>query len=135
MKGCRSCKNWVAIEEYLDRDDPAVVNAKVQRPGVCNALETLLVHRDCAGTFSKHPRSDDALPPVALDRISPTTGAGSTPLTLARCAAQRCCGATGGNQHTTHHTAVSRAYISASADCGALARAGLGFYVDSEHGR
>lgn len=26
-------------------------NAKVQRPGVCNALETLLVHQDCAATF------------------------------------------------------------------------------------
>jgi glutamate-5-semialdehyde dehydrogenase len=27
------------------------LNAKVQRPGVCNAMETLLVHRDIAGTF------------------------------------------------------------------------------------
>jgi glutamate-5-semialdehyde dehydrogenase len=27
------------------------LNAKVQRPGVCNAMETLLVHRDEAGTF------------------------------------------------------------------------------------
>jgi len=27
------------------------MNAKVQRPGVCNAMETLLVHRDIAGTF------------------------------------------------------------------------------------
>jgi glutamate-5-semialdehyde dehydrogenase len=27
------------------------MNAKVQRPGVCNAMETLLVHRDVAGTF------------------------------------------------------------------------------------
>ncbi len=26
-------------------------NAKVQRPGVCNAMETLLVHRACAGRF------------------------------------------------------------------------------------
>ena len=24
MKGCRSCKNWVAVEEYLDRDDRIV---------------------------------------------------------------------------------------------------------------
>jgi glutamate-5-semialdehyde dehydrogenase len=28
-----------------------VLNAKVSRPGVCNALETLLVHRDVAGRF------------------------------------------------------------------------------------
>jgi len=28
-----------------------VVNAKVQRPSVCNALETLLVHRDVAAGF------------------------------------------------------------------------------------
>jgi len=39
---------------FVDRDaDPAmakniVMNAKVQRPGVCNALETLLVHREAA---------------------------------------------------------------------------------------
>ena len=42
---------------YVDRDaDPAMavaiaVNAKVQRPGVCNAMETLLVHREAAGVF------------------------------------------------------------------------------------
>ena len=27
------------------------LNAKVQRPGVCNAMETLLVHQDVAETF------------------------------------------------------------------------------------
>jgi glutamate-5-semialdehyde dehydrogenase len=42
---------------YVDRDaDPAmaeriVVNAKVQRPGVCNAAEQLLVHGAVAGTL------------------------------------------------------------------------------------
>lgn len=47
---------------YLDRGaDPAMaesiaVNAKVQRPSVCNAAEKLLVHRDVANTL---------LPPVA----------------------------------------------------------------------
>ncbi|NVN98177.1 MAG: glutamate-5-semialdehyde dehydrogenase [Geobacteraceae bacterium] len=36
-----------------------IINAKTQRPGVCNALETLLVHREIAGTFL--PRIADAL--------------------------------------------------------------------------
>jgi glutamate-5-semialdehyde dehydrogenase len=42
---------------YVDKAaDPAmavrvVLNAKCQRPGVCNAMETLLVHRDIAETF------------------------------------------------------------------------------------
>lgn len=42
---------------YVDRDadllmaESIVVNAKVQRPGVCNALETLLVHSDIARSF------------------------------------------------------------------------------------
>ena len=47
---------------FLDESAPVarsidiVVNSKVQRPGVCNALETLLVHRDAAARL---------LPPVA----------------------------------------------------------------------
>ncbi len=50
------------VHVYLDADaDPAmaaaiVMNAKVQRPSVCNALETLLVHRDAA---------ERLLPPIA----------------------------------------------------------------------
>jgi glutamate-5-semialdehyde dehydrogenase len=42
---------------YVDRTaDPALalnllIDGKTSRPGVCNALETLLVHRDIAGTF------------------------------------------------------------------------------------
>ena len=42
---------------YVDKDaDPEMAesicfNAKVQRPGVCNAMETLLVHKDIAGEF------------------------------------------------------------------------------------
>ena len=42
---------------YVDRDadlamaERIVLNAKVQRPGVCNAIETVLVHRDVAARF------------------------------------------------------------------------------------
>lgn len=42
---------------YVDKDaelvmaERIVVNAKVQRPGVCNAMETLLVHKDIAKDF------------------------------------------------------------------------------------
>jgi glutamate-5-semialdehyde dehydrogenase len=50
---------------YIDADaDPAmavkiIVNAKVQRPGVCNAAETLLIHREAAPSFL--PLAADAL--------------------------------------------------------------------------
>ncbi len=42
---------------YVDKDadlamaESIVVNAKAQRPGVCNAIETVLVHRDIAEKF------------------------------------------------------------------------------------
>ena len=42
---------------YVDRDadltmaESIVINAKCQRPGVCNAIETVLVHRDVAEKF------------------------------------------------------------------------------------
>ena len=35
----------------LEMATTIVVNAKVQRPSVCNAMETLLVHRDVAPRF------------------------------------------------------------------------------------
>src|SRR3954471_17702724 len=43
----------VFVDASADVDDAVAiaVNAKVQRPGVCNAAETLLVHSDAAGEF------------------------------------------------------------------------------------
>ena len=43
----------VFVDASADVDDAVAitVNAKVQRPGVCNAAETLLVHADVAGEF------------------------------------------------------------------------------------
>ncbi|WP_445146452.1 glutamate-5-semialdehyde dehydrogenase [Dyella sp. Tek66A03] len=45
---------------YVDRDADVslalnlLIDGKTSRPGVCNALETLLVHKDMAGTFLPH---------------------------------------------------------------------------------
>ena len=43
----------VYVDEYADLNMALEIafNAKVQRPGVCNAMETLLVHRDVAARF------------------------------------------------------------------------------------
>ncbi|MBT1074761.1 glutamate-5-semialdehyde dehydrogenase [Geobacter grbiciae] len=45
------CHVFVDASADFDMAERIVVNAKVQRPGVCNALETLLIHKDVAQTF------------------------------------------------------------------------------------
>lgn len=39
---------FVDATAELDKAGPIIINSKVQRPSVCNALETLLVHKDVA---------------------------------------------------------------------------------------
>jgi glutamate-5-semialdehyde dehydrogenase len=46
-----NCHVYVDRSANLDSAQEIVVNAKVQRPGVCNAAETLLVHADVAEQF------------------------------------------------------------------------------------
>src|ERR687890_332469 len=46
-----NCHVYVDAGADLDVAERIVVNAKVQRPGVCNAAETLLVHADVAESF------------------------------------------------------------------------------------
>ena len=46
-----NCHVYVDAAADLDKAVPIIVNAKCQRPGVCNAAETLLVHRDVAAAF------------------------------------------------------------------------------------
>src|SRR5438093_139427 len=41
-----NCHVYVAASAALDAAEAIVINAKTQRPGVCNAAETLLVHAD-----------------------------------------------------------------------------------------
>ncbi len=45
------CHVYVDKDADLDMALEIAVNAKCSRPGVCNAMETLLVHRDVAGEF------------------------------------------------------------------------------------
>lgn len=45
------CHVYVDAEADLDMAARLVVNAKVQRPSACNAMETLLVHKAVADTF------------------------------------------------------------------------------------
>src|SRR5262249_44106468 len=49
----------------LDMAERILINAKCQRPGVCNAAESLLVHREVAGTFL--PRAGAALAARGVD--------------------------------------------------------------------
>ncbi len=54
-----NCHVYVDASADLDDAVRIVVNAKAQRPGVCNAAETLLVHADAAAAFL--PRIAEAL--------------------------------------------------------------------------
>ena len=49
--GTGNCHIYVDSGADLEMAGAIVVNAKTQRPGVCNAAETLLVHRDAAAEF------------------------------------------------------------------------------------
>lgn len=45
------CHTYIDAAADLQMAEEICLNAKVQRPGVCNAMETLLVHKDVAPTF------------------------------------------------------------------------------------
>lgn len=54
-----NCHVFVDASADLEQAEAIVLNAKTQRPGVCNAAETLLVHADIAAEFL--PRVLDSL--------------------------------------------------------------------------
>src|SRR5262249_38542106 len=54
-----NCHVYVDRAADLDMAERILLNAKCQRPGVCNAAESLLVHRDVAAAFL--PRAAAAL--------------------------------------------------------------------------
>lgn len=45
------CHIYVDSDADLNKATPIILNSKVQRPGVCNALEGLLVHRSIAPSY------------------------------------------------------------------------------------
>ena len=49
--GVGNCHVFVDETADLDMAEAIVINAKCQRPGVCNAMETLLVHQEIAADF------------------------------------------------------------------------------------
>lgn len=49
--GTGNCHVYVDEDADLEKATPIVINAKVQRPGVCNAAEKLLVHRKIAAQY------------------------------------------------------------------------------------
>ncbi len=64
LDGDGNCHVYVDAPSDLDQALAIVVNAKTSRPGVCNAAETLLVHRDVAPEFL--PRLVEEMPEVEL---------------------------------------------------------------------
>lgn len=51
MTGIGNCHTFVDASADLEKAVAIAVNAKCQRPGVCNAMETLLIHKDIAPGF------------------------------------------------------------------------------------
>ncbi|MFZ4856587.1 MAG: glutamate-5-semialdehyde dehydrogenase [Desulfuromonadaceae bacterium] len=45
------CHIFVDQSADFDKAEQIIINSKTQRPGVCNALETLLIHKDVAAEF------------------------------------------------------------------------------------
>ncbi|MGB9113294.1 MAG: glutamate-5-semialdehyde dehydrogenase, partial [Acidimicrobiales bacterium] len=60
IDGDGNCHVYVDASADLDMAERIIVNAKMQRPSVCNAMETLLVH--------------EAIAPVALPRFASALG-------------------------------------------------------------
>ncbi|MBC8109200.1 MAG: glutamate-5-semialdehyde dehydrogenase [Anaerolineae bacterium] len=62
------CHVYVHADASLDMARRIVVNAKTQRPGVCNAMETLLVHRSVAKSLL--PKLHAAMAPKSVEWLA-----------------------------------------------------------------
>jgi glutamate-5-semialdehyde dehydrogenase len=80
--GIGNCHVYVDAAADLDKALRILVNAKVQRPGVCNAAESFLVHRDVAESFV--PRALRALDERGVEVFADDEVRGLAPDGLAR---------------------------------------------------
>jgi glutamate-5-semialdehyde dehydrogenase len=51
MTGVGNCHTFIDASADVEMATHIAVNAKCQRPGVCNSTETLLIHKDIAASF------------------------------------------------------------------------------------
>src|SRR6202044_2313648 len=70
-----NCHVYVDAGADLDQAEAIVLNAKTQRPGVCNAVETLLVHERIAAEFLPRVLGALAAAGVAVRADDRTQGA------------------------------------------------------------
>ena len=70
--GIGNCHVFVDASAELDKAKEIAINAKVQRPGVCNSIETLLVHKDIADEFIAETLAELAEQKVELFADEPT---------------------------------------------------------------
>ena len=63
--GTGNCHIYVDKKADLAKAITIIINAKTQRMGVCNACESLVVHRDIAGAFL--PKLAEALAPYQVE--------------------------------------------------------------------
>lgn len=80
--GVGNCHVYVDVAADLDKARAIAVNAKAHRPSVCNAAETLLVHRDIAEAFL--PAAAEALRAAGVELVGDTEAqrlAGAAPAT------------------------------------------------------
>ena len=52
--GVGVCHTFVDAGADYEMAEKIIINAKTQRPGVCNAMETMLIHKDAAQEFLPH---------------------------------------------------------------------------------
>ena len=104
-----NCHVYVDAAADLDKALAITVNAKVQRPSVCNAAETLLVHRDVAAEFLPRVLGELRESGVEL-RVDERTRADAGPL------ADSLASATEEDWETEYHALIMAVKVVDSAD-------------------